>query len=136
MSEVTSCASCPEAVIRYHRSYMVLWSSTDASYLLEDKARRRVGAVFFLSSHPNQPRVTRTNIPPPNGVFHVLSKIINTVMISAMEAEVGATFLVAKDAVSMCVALEEMDHKQPPTPMQVNSLTAISFINNTIGTKI
>ena len=139
MSEVTwllnYCAAHPEATIRYHKSDMVLWTASDASYLSENNARSRAGAIFFLSDMPQQPGEIPTKTPPLNGAVHVLAKIINAVMSSAMEAEVGATFLAAKEAVPIRTALHEMGHEQPPTPMQVDNSTAIGFINNTIKHK-
>ena len=70
-----------------------------------------------------------------NGVVHALAKIINNVMSSAMEAEVAATYLTAKEAVPLRIALEEIGHPQPPTPMQVDNATAVGFVNETIKYK-
>ena len=50
----------------------------------------------------------------------------------AVEAEVGATFHATKEAVPLSIALEEMGHSQPPTPMQVENSAAIEYVNNTI----
>ena len=48
-------ATHPDATIRYHRSGMVLYLHTDASYLSEKKARSRMGGHFYLSSMPADP---------------------------------------------------------------------------------
>ena len=139
MSEVTwlldYCAAHPDATIRYTRSDMVLWTASDASYLSEPKARSRAGAIFFLSDKPTNPKEPPQTQPTQNGVVYALAKIINNVMSSAMEAEIGATFLAAKEAVPLRTALEEMGHPQPPTPMQVDNSTAVSFVNDTIKHK-
>ena len=70
-----------------------------------------------------------------NGVVYALAKIINNVMSSAMEAEVAATYLTPKEAVPLQIALEEIGHPQPPTPMQVDNSTAVGFVNETIKYK-
>ena len=67
-----------------------------------------------------------------NGVVYAMAKIIDAVMSSAMESEVGAIFLAAKEAVPVQIALEEMGHTQPPTPIQVDNLTALGFCNSSI----
>ena len=67
-----------------------------------------------------------------NGVIYALAKIINAVMSSAMEAEVAAAFLATREAIPIRIALEEMGHKQPPTPLQVDNTTAVGFCNEGI----
>ena len=57
---------------------------------------------------------------------------MDTVMSSAMESEVGAIFLAAKEAVPVRIVLEEMGHPQPPTPIQVDNSTAVGFCNDSI----
>ena len=42
-----------------------------------------------------------------------------------MEAEVGATFMTARNAYPTRITLEELGHAQPPTPMQVDNSTAV-----------
>ncbi len=53
-------------------------------------------------------------------------------MSSAAEAELGALFINAKEAVHIRQILEEMGHPQPWTPMQTNNTTAEGVINNKI----
>ena len=57
------------------------------------------------------------------------------IMSSAMEAEVGAAFLVARDACPMRVTLEELGHPQTPTPLKVDNTTAVGFANGRIRHK-
>ena len=66
----------------------------------------------------------------PNGTIHVLSKILLNIMSSAAEAEIASTFLTACDALLLRVALNKLGHYQPPTPIQVDSTTAVGFANN------
>ncbi len=64
--------------------------------------------------------------PIDNGVF-------KAVMSSAAEAELGASPLHQLTwAVSQRQTLEEMGHKQPPTPMQTDNTTALGIVNNNI----
>ena len=73
--------------------------------------------------------------PANNGVILNLSTIIKAVMSSAAEAELGALFLNAKTAVPIRQTLEEMGHKQPPTPIQTDNSTASGVVNNKIQPK-
>ena len=138
MSEITwlldYCAANPDAKIRYNASDMVLWISSDASYLSEPNAKSRAGGLFFLSdkvlSH-NQPMQK----PRSNGIIACLAKTIKNIMSSAMEAEVAAAYENAREACPIRVTLEELGHPQPATPMQVDNSAAIGFVNGTMKHK-
>ena len=106
---------------------MCLHVHSDASYLSVPKARSRAGGHFFLSSYPSAEAVDKHL---PNGPVHVVSKILKNVMSSAAEAEIGASFLNAKEATMIRTCLEEMGHPQPPTPIAVDNTTAVGFIQN------
>ena len=67
--------------------------------------------------------------PPHNGSIHILCKIIDAVMSSAQEAELGAGFLNAKEIIPIRQALIEMGHPQGPTPVQFDNKTATDLIN-------
>jgi hypothetical protein len=56
-------------------------------------------------------------------------------MSSAAEAELGALFINAKEAVYIRNMLEEMGHIQPRTPIQTDNSTAEGLINNKIAQK-
>ena len=53
-------------------------------------------------------------------------------MASAAEAELGAIFVNGQDAVPIRTTLDEMNHPQPPTPIQVDNATAVGIANRTI----
>ena len=53
-------------------------------------------------------------------------------MSSAAEAELGALYINAREAIPMRQFLEEMGHKQPPTPIQTNNSTAYGVVTNNI----
>ena len=120
-------ATHQDAIITYHASDMVLVVHSDASYLSEPKARSRAGGHFFLSSNVADPL--------DNGAVLNLAQLIKAVMSSAAEAELGALYINAREAIPQCQCLEEMGHKQPPTPMQTDNTTALEVVNNNIQPK-
>ena len=84
-----------------------------ASYLREPKARSQSGGHFFLSNE--------ATIPQNNGAILNISHIIKHGMTSATEAELEALYIMAREAVYIIIILEEMGHKQPPTPLQIDN---------------
>ena len=117
-------ASQEEAVITYSASGMVLAAHSDAGYCNEPEARSRAGGHFFLSSD--------VDIPPNNGAILTIAQVIKNVMSSAAEAELGALYIIAREAAYARVILEALGHKQPPTPIQTDNSTAAGIINNII----
>ena len=53
-------------------------------------------------------------------------------MASAVEVELGAIFFNGQDAIPIRTTLDEMDHPQPPTSIQVDNTTAVGIANKTI----
>ena len=90
-------ASQEKAVIAYHASDMVLAYHIDASYLSEPGARSRVGGHFFMSSN--------AAMPSKNGDVLNIAQIIKTVIKSAAEAEIGAMYINAREAVPQIMTL-------------------------------
>ena len=117
-------ATNSDAILTYRKSDMVLAVHSDASYLSEAAARSRVGGHFFCSED--------TDDPNDNGAVHTISKILKAVMSSAAEAELGALYINAREAVPMRQLLEEMGHKQPKTPIETDNSTALGVVNNNI----
>ncbi len=64
---------------------------SDAGYCNEKKSRSQVGGHFFLSND--------NDFPPNNGAILTIATIIKEVMSSAAEAELGALYFNAKEAV-------------------------------------
>jgi hypothetical protein len=114
-------ASQEEAIITYHASDMVLAVHSDAGYLNESKSRSRVGGHFFLSSDIQNPQ--------NNGPVLTIAQIMDAVMSSAAEAELGALFVNAKEAVYLRRMLADMGYPQPQTPIQTDNSTAEGVIN-------
>jgi len=117
-------ASHPDAIVTYRASKMILALHSDASYLSKPKARSSAGGHFFLSENEED--------PANNGAVLNTAQIIKAVMSSAAEAELGAMFINAREAVPCRKTLEEMRHKQPRTPMQIDNSTAIGVANKNI----
>jgi hypothetical protein len=125
----------PNASVKYVASQMHLWAHSDASYLCESKARSRAGGFHYLSDKPNLPINANDAEPTPNAPINILCKIIDAVMSSAQEAETGAGFLNGKELVPMRTTLEELGHKQGPTPLQFDNKVATGIMNDDIQQK-
>ena len=67
-----------------------------------------------------------------NGNIFVNCGILKFVVTSAAEAELGALFLNMKEAKTIRLALEEMGHPQPPTPIHVDNSTAVGIANDSV----
>ena len=78
-------ATNPNAILTYKKSDMILAVHSDASYLRESEARSRVGGHFYCTSD--------TEEPPNNGSVLKVAKILDTVMSSEAEAELGALYV-------------------------------------------
>jgi hypothetical protein len=117
-------ATNPDAILTYKKSDMVLAVHSDASYLSEPAARSRAGGHFFCSANVDD--------PPNNGAVLNISKILKAVMSSAAKAKLGALYINAREAIPMQHLLEEMGHKQPPTPIQTDNSTALGVVTNNI----
>ncbi len=87
---------------------MVLVVRSDALYLNELKARSQGGGHFFLSSD--------TENPINNGAVLNIVQLIKAVMSSAAEAELGALYINACEAVPQRQTLAEMGHNSPQLP--------------------
>jgi hypothetical protein len=106
---------------------MVLAVHSEAGYANEKKARSCTGGHFFLSNNDHD--------PPNNGAILTNTTIIKNVMSLAVEAETGALYLNAREAVYLLQKLVEMGHRQPPTPIQMDNTPTEGVINNKIKPK-
>ena len=106
---------------------MILNIHSDASYLGETRARSRVAGMYFLGSvpKPNEPI-------PMNWAIYVHTGILKFVVASAAEAELGTLFLNCKEGTVIRLILEELGHKQPPTPIHWDNSTAVGIANGTM----
>ena len=106
---------------------MILQVHSDAGYCNEKKSRSRAGGHFFLSNGDDN--------SPNNGAILTIATIIKAVMSSAAEAELGALYLNAREAIYLRQILTEMGHPQPRTPIQTDNSTAEGVVNSTIQPK-
>jgi hypothetical protein len=123
------CNAHPETKIWYHASEMILHIHINASYLSENEAKSRAGGFFYMVN------TTKNDKKLTNGAILVVSKVMKHVMSSAAGAEIGAVFLNAKEGAVIRTTLEELGHKQPPTPMETDNTTATGYSNGTIKQK-
>jgi hypothetical protein len=121
-------ATHPDATIRYHASDMILHIHSDASYLSVSNARSRLGGLFFLGNKSPEQETISGSIPN-------VAAVIKNVVASAAESEVGACFHNAQSGNPLRVALAELGHTQPPTPLQTDNSTAYGIVNETIKQK-
>ncbi len=111
----------------YSASKMILAVHSDAGYCNKKKSQNRVGGHFFLTNNAEHP----TN----NGAILRIAMIIQAVMTSAAEAELGALYLNAREAVYLWQILNKMGYPQPRTPIQTDNSTAEGVINSKIQPK-
>ena len=112
------CASHPDGSICYQASNMILKLHSDSSYLNAVGARSRQGGHLYLGNK-SEPDIL-------NGAVLNLAAIIKMVISSAAEAEFGALFHNTKEATPLRTTIEELGHPQPPTPILVDTSTAVA----------
>jgi hypothetical protein len=120
-------ATQDKVVLAYKASKMILAVHSDVGYCNKKKLRRQAGGHFFLSNN--------NKIPPSNGAILTVATIINAVMSSAAEAELGALYLNTKKTAYLQQILAKMSHPQPWTPIQTNNSTAEGVIHHKIQPK-
>ena len=120
-------ATHPDATVRFHASDMVLNIHSDASDPSEPKAKSRLAGFYFLGSVPQKGKNIKMN-----GNIFVACGILRIVVCSAAEAELGALFLNIKEGKVLRLALAELGHKQPPTPVHCDNSTATGIANDTV----
>jgi hypothetical protein len=104
---------------------MILKLHSDASYNSEPQAHSRLGGHFYLGKH-NSKQDTH------QGAVLEATSIIQSVLSSAAEAEIGALYENTKKAAILCVTLEQMGYPQPATAVQTDNSTACGIANNNI----
>jgi hypothetical protein len=120
-------SSNPDITIRYYASDMILHIDTDAAYLVMPNAKSRIAGYYYLS--------TDTTNPPHNGPILVLCKTLQHVVASAAEAETAGIFFNAQTGIIVRIALEELGHPQPPTPLKTDNSTATAYVHKNMKQK-
>jgi hypothetical protein len=116
-------ATNPDATICFQASYMIMNVHSDASYLSESDARSWACGHFFMgwSSKDGDPIKL-------NGSFFTVYAVLQFVVSSATEAELGALFLNCKEGMIFRLTFKELGHPQPKTLIHCDNATA----NNTV----
>ena len=113
----------PNASLVYYASDMLLHIESDASYNSEPGATSRAGGVFYLGKRTDD---------FVNGPVDETSVRIDAVVSAASEAEYAAIFINARKGTALRQTLEDLGHKQPPTPMVVDNKCAQGLANDTV----
>jgi hypothetical protein len=108
---------------------MILHIHSDASYFSESEAKSRSEGFFYMGN------ATKHDKKLTNGAILIVSKVLKHVISSAAEAEIGSVVINAKEGAFLRTTLEELGHKQPPSPMETDNTTATGCSNGTIKQK-
>ncbi len=117
----------PDVTVCFHASDRILNIHSDASFLLAANAHSRECGHSFMGWKADPTKPIKLN-----GAFFTLCAILQFVVASAVEAELGALFLNCKQATIFRLTLEEMGHPQPPTLVHCNNSTAVGIANNSV----
>ena len=123
-------SSFPDRYLRYRASNMQLHIDSDASYLVESRARSRVAGFYYFKHTPTNQIQTPMNHP-----LLVECRLLRHVVTSAAEAEVSALFHNAQVGLILRRLLCHLQHPQFPTPLKTDNTTAANFASNTITQK-
>ena len=102
-------ATQEEAVLTHNKSDMIWAAHSDTNYLSKPKAWSQAGGHFFLLSN--------STVPHNNGAILNIAHIVKNLMTSATKAELGASYIMSREAVYIRIILDEMGHAQPPKPL-------------------
>jgi len=98
---------------------------SNAAYLVAPEARSRAGGYIYLGNKASNQNIF-------NDAVLLIARIIENVMASAAEAEVGALYINAREMVPLRVTLEELGHQQPSTALRIDNSTANNILNGTV----
>jgi hypothetical protein len=120
-------ATWPTASLVYKKSDMKLRIHSDASYNSEPIARSRAGGYFDLISEDNDPYTE-----PVNGGILAVSVLLDVVVASAGEAELGGLFINAQHGEIIRATLKDLGYPQQVTPIYTDNKCAEGIVNNII----
>ena len=115
--------------IRFFASEMILQVHSDASYINDTKARSTDSGNYFLGNNIKYGKPIFLN-----GAIHTLCKITG-VAAPTDEAELGRLFLNTQETAKLRIALQEIGHTQPPTPIHTGNNTETGIIHKTTKQK-
>ena len=99
---------------------------------IRTRGTKNIRLIFLLVSKSNKPIQA---MPPENGPVHVECSIIINVTTSVTVSELGILFENFQKETSMRMALAEMGHQQPPTPVAMDNKAAKIIVNGTAKKK-
>jgi len=121
-------ATYPNPSITYKASDMILWVSSDSSYLSVSGERSRVGGYHFLGNNPDFTKPLAFQRMFINAPIHIESSILRNIMGAASEAEIAGAYVNARKAIEEQIMLIEMGHIQPKTPLELDNTTAFGIL--------
>ena len=104
----------------------ILFMGSDAAHLVAPEAQSHAGGCQHLSNKEGTLF---------NGPVLILANAIKNVTASATEAELGALFVNAQEAVAPRNCLDAMGHPQPAAPLKTDDNAANGTLNNAMKQK-
>jgi hypothetical protein len=117
-------SSHPNNGIRFYASNMVYQLMSDASSLSRPRARSVAGWFGYLGEAHTI-----------NGPVAYASKMIDCVVASVAEAELGSAFMSAQRAVQHRNTLADFGYPQPPTLLRIDNTVALGLADNKLNKK-
>ena len=114
---------------------MILQIDSDASYLSEPRDHNHTGGHYYFSSLPTDPKKSPNLPPPANGPIHTECRILNHLVASAAETEIGGLFHNGQTAVPLRITLHELGFTQPPTPIKTDNSVSEGIVTATVRQK-
>jgi hypothetical protein len=125
-------ANYPVTKVTYHASDMTLHTHSDASYLGETRGRSRIAGFHFLGQQHRPGSIPTT---PINGGLLIRSSILDVVVSSAFEADLGGLFENMRDATALRNIPTDMGYPQTASPMQTDNKCADGIVHDTVKSK-
>ena len=100
---------------------MIMHIHSDSSYLSVSKYRSPLGGLFYCGD--KQPQEDNLN-----GYILNVSSVLNNVIASAAELEVGACFQNSQSGAPLRVILMELGHKKPATSLSTDNSTYFGIL--------
>ena len=116
-------ATCPNPLITFKASDMVLWVLSNSLHLSVPRGRSRVGGNKPDFSKPLASQ--RTFI---NSLIHAEASILRNIMGAASEAEIAGGYVNPTMAVKLRITLIKIGYIQHQTPLELDNATAFGII--------
>ena len=111
---------------------MVIYFRSDFYHLSTTNKIILTLGVNFLSDYKQESKYCKSFVPLMNGIIHVVCKILQNVMASDVEAELGSMFVNSQYVVPIRNKLIEINHPQPSNPIKVENSTAVVVSNEAL----